>query len=56
MIRDVDKGRARGATAPPLGGDFCIEILKKVGEIRQKWAKMVNPPTLEGKSKNPHPP
>jgi len=56
LCRDVDKGGARGATAPPPGGDFRVEILKKLGEIRQKWAEMVNPPPPEGESKNPPPP
>ena len=35
----------------PLGGEFCVEVL------RQKWAKIVNPPPpVEGQSKNPLPP
>ena len=42
MYREVDKGGARGATAHPLGGDFCVEIPKKGGKIRQNFAKMVN--------------
>jgi len=37
LDRDVDKGVARGATAPPLGPIFALNYLKKE-------AKMVNPP------------
>ena len=56
--RDVDKGGegVERCNRPPLGDNFCLQILKKGGEIRQKWAKMVNPPPLEGESKNLHPP
>ena len=44
-VRDVDMGGPRGAKAPPLLEDvFCIEILRKSGGIRQKGAKLDNPP------------
>ena len=50
--RDVDKGGARGATAPLFGVIFTLKYLKKEAKLGKKLVKMVeskmSAPPLEG--------
>ena len=58
--RDVDKGGAGGATAPPplpLGSIFVLKHFKKEAKLGRNGQKMsIRTPPPEGESKNPHPP
>ena len=42
---DVDKGGARGATAPPLGAIFALKYLKNMAKLGKNERKLsIRPP------------